>query len=167
MASGPSWLPLKDLLHLSHHANWEKIEGFFQTKPVARKESVVKSEPNSQPTKPELAILKLLWQKRRLSAREIADEISPVFDWSYSTMRTVLERMVEKGLLGKDQQGSLNLYTPQVGKIALLSRMIRDFSDRVLELDAAPSAVMFADSKLLTDEEIEELERVLREGETN
>ena len=119
-------------------------------------------QTSPQPTKPELAVLKLLWRRKSLSAREITDEIAPLFDWSYSTMRTVLERMHEKGLLKKHQQSGVNVYGAAVGKITLLSGMIRDFSDRVLELDAAPSAVMFADSKLLTEEELEELEQVLR-----
>jgi len=121
-----------------------------------------RSSPLSQPTKPELAVLKLLWRRKALTARAITDEIAPQFDWSYSTMRTVLERMCEKGLLTKRPDGNVNVYAAAVGKIALLSGMIRDFSDRVLELDAAPSAVMFADSKLLTEEELEELEAVLR-----
>lgn len=119
-------------------------------------------DPNLQPTKPELAVLKLLWSRKRLSAREITDAVAPEFNWTYSTMRTVIERMCEKGLLKKKSVDGINVYSAAIGKVALLSRMILDFSDRVLELDAAPSAVMFSDSKLLTDEEIEELEKLLK-----
>lgn len=119
-------------------------------------------DPTLQPTKPELAVLKLLWRRKALSAREITDEVAPEFDWSYSTMRTVIERMCEKGLLRKKSADGVNVYSAAVGKVALLSRMILDFSDRVLELDAAPSAVMFADSRLLTEEEIKELEKILK-----
>jgi predicted transcriptional regulator len=119
-------------------------------------------DPSLQPTKPELAVLKLLWRKKSLSAREITDEVAPDFNWTYSTMRTVIERMCEKGLLRKKSVDGINVYAAAIGKVALLSRMIRDFSDRVLELDAAPSAVMFADSKLLTEDEIKELEKILK-----
>ncbi len=119
-------------------------------------------DPSLQPTKPELAVLKLLWRRKSLSAREITDVVAPEFDWSYSTMRTVIERMCEKGLLKKKSAEGVNVYSAAVGKVALLSRMIMDFSDRVLELDAAPSAVMFANSKLLTEDEIKELEKILK-----
>jgi predicted transcriptional regulator len=120
------------------------------------------ADPGFQPTKPELAVLKLLWRKKSLTAREITDEVAPDFDWSYSTMRTVIERMCDKGLLRKKTSDGVNVYSAAIGKVALISRMILDFSDRVLELDAAPSAVMFADSKLLTEDEIKELEKILR-----
>ena len=121
-------------------------------------------DPSLQPTKPELSVLKLLWRKKALSAREITDEVAPEFSWTYSTMRTVIERMCEKGLLKKKNVDGINVYSATVGKVALLSRMIMDFSDRVLELDAAPSAVMFSDSKLLSEEEIHELEKILKSG---
>lgn len=120
------------------------------------------AKTNAQPTRPELEILKLLWRRKDLSAREIADELSAPLGWSYSTLRTVLERMCEKGLLKKHHKGGLNIYAAAIGKVALLGRLIQDFSSRVLEIEAAPPAVLFAQSKLLTDEELEELEQVLQ-----
>ena len=119
----------------------------------------------TDPTKPELAILKLLWQARGMNAREIHSAIESEYDWSYSTVRTVLERMADKGLISKSPVDGVNIYEPQVGKVAMLSRMIADFSKRVLELDTAPAAAFFSESKLLSDDELEELEDVLRNAE--
>jgi BlaI family transcriptional regulator, penicillinase repressor len=120
---------------------------------------------SNNPTKPELAILKLLWSAKELSAREIHSQIADDFDWSYSTVRTVLERMFEKGLIAKYPVDGVNIYEAEVGKVAILGRMIADFSKRVMELDSAPTAAFFSDSKLLSDEELNELEEVLRKGE--
>ncbi|MEM8771667.1 MAG: BlaI/MecI/CopY family transcriptional regulator [Pseudomonadota bacterium] len=117
------------------------------------------------PTKPELAILKLLWGSEDLSARDIHDAIVGDFGWSYSTVRTVLDRMSEKGLISKTAVGGVNVYSAQIGKVSLLGRMISDFSKRVLELDGAPAAAFFSDSKLLSDDELAELETVLRDAE--
>jgi len=119
----------------------------------------------TDPTKPELAILKLLWRSKEMNAREIHRESEDDFGWSYSTVRTVLERMADKGLISKTPVDGVNIYEPQVGKVAMLSRMIADFSKRVLELDTTPATAFFADSKLLSDAELEELETVLRRAE--
>ncbi|MEO1137548.1 MAG: BlaI/MecI/CopY family transcriptional regulator [Pseudomonadota bacterium] len=119
----------------------------------------------ADPTKPELAILKLLWRSKEMNARQIHGEIEEDFGWSYSTVRTVLERMADKGLISKTAIDGVNIYEPQVGKVALLSRMIADFSKRVLELDTTPAAAFFAESKLLSDDELDELEDVLRKAE--
>lgn len=123
------------------------------------------TDPISQPTRPELEILKLLWRRKDLTAREISDEVGASLGWSYSTLRTVLERMHEKGMLIKNQKNGVNAYAAALGKVTLLGRMIQDFSSRVLELDSAPSAVLFAQSKLLTEDEIDELEEMLQSEE--
>jgi predicted transcriptional regulator len=115
------------------------------------------------PTRPELEILKLLWRRKSASAREIADELGERLAWTYSTLRTVLERMVEKDLLKRRAGETANLYSAAVSKVALLGRMIEDFSGRVLELDSAPPARLFANSRLLTEAELVELEKVLSE----
>lgn len=119
----------------------------------------------TDPTKPELAIMKLLWRSKEMNARQIHREIEGEFGWSYSTVRTVLERMSEKGLISKTPVDGVNIYAPEVGKVAMLSRMIADFSNRVLELDSTPAAAFFSESKLLSDKELEELEDVLRNAE--
>ena len=121
----------------------------------------------SDPTKPELAILKLLWRTGDMNARQIHTEIESDFGWSYSTVRTVLERMSDKELISKIPVDGVNIYAAEVSKVAMLGRMIADFSKRVLELDTAPAAAFFSDSKLLSDKELEELESVLRDEETD
>ncbi len=120
---------------------------------------------SENPTKPELAILKLLWRAKELNAREIHDSIAEEFGWSYSTVRTVLERMFEKGLIAKYPVDGVNIYEAEVSKVAIIGRMIADFSKRVMELDTAPAAAFFSDSKLLSEEELTELEAMLRNEE--
>ena len=120
---------------------------------------------SSDPTKPELAILKLLWRAKELNARDIHRDLHAEFGWSYSTVRTVLERMTDKGLISKLAVDGVNIYEAEITKVDMLGKMIADFSKRVLELDSAPAAAFFSDSKLLSDKELEELEAVLQKDE--
>ena len=53
----------------------------------------------TEPNPSELEVLKALWSSQRLSAREIHDRIGEAQDWSYSTTRTVIQRMVDKGMI--------------------------------------------------------------------
>lgn len=115
----------------------------------------------NEPTKPELAVLKLLWRSKELSARDIHSSLTDEFNWSYSTVRTVLDRMAEKGLISKDRADGANIYRAEVSKIAVLGRMIADFSSRVLEIDDAPSAAFYSKSSILSEKEIAQLEAQL------
>lgn len=118
-----------------------------------------------QPTAPELEILKLLWQLQPQTGRELHDQLADVLGWGYSSTRKTLERMVDKGLLAAELQGNQNSYSAQVTKVATLAALAQDFASRVLELKQPMPLAMFADSRLLTADELQALEQQLQQLE--
>ena len=81
--------------------------------------------------------------------------------WAYSTTRTVLDRMVKKGLLERGSFHGVYLYQPRISRPLGLARLVRDFAERVLELDSAAVLPLFARSEALSEEEVAELSRLL------
>ena len=118
-----------------------------------------------QPTAPELEILKLLWQLQPQTGRELHDQLADVLGWGYSSTRKTLERMVDKGLLVAELQGNQNSYSAQVTKVATLAALAQDFASRVLELKQPMPLAMFADSRLLTADDLQALEQQLQQLE--
>lgn len=116
------------------------------------------------PSNAELTLLKSLWRHGACSARELHDHVLPVLDWSYSSTRKTLERMVAKGLVDEGSEHGLNIYRARVGKVATLAAISADFVHRVLEMDTPLPAQAFADSRLLDEQELEELEALLRDA---
>ena len=114
-----------------------------------------------RPSNAELELLKCLWREGTLSARELHELVEPVLGWSYSSTRKTLERMGEKGLVSERQRHGLNLYRAAVGKLATLAALSEDFARRVLELDGPLPVQAFADSRLLSGEELDELQALL------
>lgn len=119
----------------------------------------------STPSNAELALLKCLWQAGACSARELHTGVSGTLRWSYSSTRKTLERMVDKGLVEERSEHGLNIYRAQVGKVATLAAMSADFARRVLEIDGPLPVQAFADSRLLDDRELEQLEALLRDAD--
>ncbi|MCP5144476.1 MAG: BlaI/MecI/CopY family transcriptional regulator [Gammaproteobacteria bacterium] len=115
----------------------------------------------NRPTDPELNILKTLWQRSPQSAKEIHGHVEQNLQWSFSSTRKTLDRMVEKQFLavapGERGQG----YTPLVGKVNTLAAYIGDLMHRVLELNKMPPVHLFVDSELLDNKEMAELETLL------
>lgn len=114
-----------------------------------------------KPTSTELEFLKLLWKKSPRSARELHDELETLLDWGYSSTRKTLERMHDKGLVTIEKKGNANLFTAKADKVKTLAVYASDFAKRVFELDGPLPTAMFAGSKLIDDEEIDELESLL------
>src|SRR5688572_1820391 len=94
----------------------------------------------------ELTILKQLWVKSPKSAREVQDAISNETGWSYSTTRTLLTRMEEKGLLTRGEVHGVAVYSPALSRVQVLGAMARELTRQVLDIKGALPASMFADS---------------------
>lgn len=114
------------------------------------------------PSNAELELLKCLWRSGASSARELHNCAALSLDWSYSSTRKTLDRMVDKGLVKESSEHGLNVYRAKVGKVAILAALSTDFARRVLEIDGPLPTQAFADSRLLNEDEIEQLETLLR-----
>ena len=114
-----------------------------------------------QLTPAELEVMKVLWGTDGLSAREVHQQLAGRQGWAYSTTRTTVERMVRKGLVKKNSFHGLHIYSASVSRAAGLARLVRDFAAQVLETSHVPVVSLFADAGALTDEEIEELSKLL------
>ena len=86
-----------------------------------------------RPSDYELKLLRPLWRHKRLSAREIQDLSEAETQWSFSTTRTTLERMVEKGLLAIEMVHGVKTYAAVQGKLETLAALAADFARNVLD----------------------------------
>jgi BlaI family penicillinase repressor len=117
------------------------------------------------PSQAELVVLKHLWAGGTQSAREVHNRAGEEMGWSYSTTRTLLTRMSEKGLVLREDTHGLSIYSAQVEKVAMMGRLIRTFADTVLEIDGPLPATAFANSKLFSEEEAQALGRLLESAD--
>ena len=117
-------------------------------------------------TKAEFDILRILWKSGRLNVRELHDQLIEHYNWAYSTTKTMMDRMVKKGLLRREEFHGVYLYKPLLSRPKGFARFIQFFADRVLELDYGSVVSLFSRSKALSPEEIEEL-RLLLDREKN
>lgn len=114
-----------------------------------------------KPSDYELKLLRHLWRYPRLSARELHDASVAETQWSYSATRKTLDRMVEKGLVQVEPVHGMNTYAARQSKLQTLAALSSAFARDVLDLEAPLPAAAFAGSKLVSPEEIAELEQLL------
>lgn len=118
-------------------------------------------------TRTELSVLKQLWSGKRMSSREVHDGLSAETGWSFSTTRTILTRMEEKGLVSKADVHGVAVYSPALSRVAVLGAMARELTRDVLDIKGALPASMFADSPHLSSDELAELDAILNANDTD
>ncbi|GLQ22190.1 hypothetical protein GCM10007853_00640 [Algimonas ampicilliniresistens] len=117
-----------------------------------------------KPSSSELVILKHLWACGAQSVGEIHTAIKDGLGWSRSSSRKTIERMVEKGLLSVREEHGLNIYRAKAKKIPTLAGLIQSFAADVLALDGPLPVSNLVKSQLLSDEELAELDAVLKDA---
>lgn len=115
------------------------------------------------PSPTELSLLKALWRDAPLSARELHARVEPELGWSFSSTRKTLERMLDKGMVAQESAAGIQVYRPLLEKVGTLAAFARDFSRRVMEMDAPLAAAMFTGSKLVDKEELARLDGLLQD----
>jgi len=65
-------------------------------------------------TEAEWTIIKAVWENEPSTAPAIQEQLFKLTQWTYSTVRTLMDRMVGKGLLRATKSGKLTLYRTAV-----------------------------------------------------
>src|SRR5688572_6786578 len=65
-------------------------------------------------TEAEWTIIKVVWAREPCAAPTVQEALAPTRNWSYSTVRTLMDRMAAKGLLTAEKLRNLTLYRSAV-----------------------------------------------------
>lgn len=63
-------------------------------------------------TQAEWHLMNALWKGHPATAREISERLPREVDWAYTTVKTMLTRLVEKGPIEEAKRGNTSIYEP-------------------------------------------------------
>lgn len=81
----------------------------------------------------EWTVMTALWDGAPASAREVLQRVERDTDWSYSTVKTVLARLVEKGAVREEKRGNTSLFEPRVSRVAARREAVRSLLDKAFD----------------------------------
>ena len=111
--------------------------------------------------KTEWSLMEALWTRGQATASALQADLRSSQGWAYSTVKTMLDRLVEKGYVKSRRVGNVYEYSPKVRRGAVVARTIDDLADRVLAGSVSPLIHRLVESHRLNDEEIRELRQML------
>ena len=106
-------------------------------------------------------LLEVLWTKERATAREVAEALAKKRAWAVSTVKTLLDRMVQKELVAARQVGNVWEYTPAVRPIEARRSAWAELVGKALGGAVAPALHFLAKDAKLSKKELAELRALL------
>jgi predicted transcriptional regulator len=111
----------------------------------------------------ELAVMEVLWAEAPLTAMDVAKRVDDGRGWSDRTVKTLLGRLLAKGVLAHEEQGKRYLYRPLVSRTDHVTVESQRLVDRLFGGRAAPLVAHLAETQALSAADIAELEALVRE----
>ena len=79
----------------------------------------------------EWRIMKIIWMEGKQTSTDLIAVLSERFDWSKSTIKTLLLRLVEKGCLTRKKTGKAFVYSALLKQDQSLDLVVEDVKDKV------------------------------------
>ncbi len=112
----------------------------------------------------ELEVMRVLWEaKMPLPVAEIRKEICKRTGWEGSTAKTLLYRLQSKGVVLQESR-EVYYYSPRVTEDDYNEYMTQSLIDKIYKGSAKNLVASFVSSKKLNDDDIAELQEILRRG---
>lgn len=114
----------------------------------------------------EWTVIKVLWEEGALPSSQIVRELKKSTKWNPKTIHTLLSRLVEKGAVRaeKEEGSAFYLYSPLVSEDECVKEETQSFLEKVYDGSFRLLVSKFVADQKLSEQEIEELKRILDEG---
>jgi BlaI family transcriptional regulator, penicillinase repressor len=110
----------------------------------------------------EYAVMEVLWDEAPLTATEVHERIDQARGWSDRTVKTMLARLLGKGVLAYEEDGRRYLYRPAVAREDYVSTESRRLVDRLFGGSGAALVAHLAEQDALSEDDIAEIEALLK-----
>ena len=110
-----------------------------------------------QITDAEWEVMECIWDKEDQTPAEIIERVQPLRDRSHRTIRTLLNRLVDKGAVTVRSHGALRLYNAAVTRKECVTEAAKSFGDRFFGGHLSSMLLHFVESEEISASEAKEL----------
>ena len=110
----------------------------------------------------EWAILRIVWQKQPCAAPTVQESLQKEKGWAYTTVKTMMDRMVKKGLLKTRKIRNLYLYSAALSESQAQKGEIMRTLKRAFDGTLTPMMQFLIENDELSEKEYEQLEQLIK-----
>lgn len=119
------------------------------------------SKQRTELTNLEWVLMDALWGAGQATATDLQRALAPTQGWAYSTVKTMLDRLVEMGYVKARRVGNVYEYSPKSKKPTVVGKIVDDVARRLFDGATAPFIQCLLERGKLTPDEVNELRELL------
>lgn len=111
----------------------------------------------------ESVVMEALWKQSPLTAEDIVALVAHDQEWTEATVRTLINRLLNKKAIAATKDGRKYLYRPVMKRADWVHEESQGLLDRLFDGKLAPLVTHFSQRKKLSRDDIRELKRLIGE----
>ena len=109
----------------------------------------------------EWEIMRVVWTKEETTSSQILEILEQKIDWTASTVKTLLKRLVDKGYLATQRSGKSFLYSALVSEEEAINRQADELFDKFCQRKHTAIIKHLVETTLMTMTDINDLQALL------
>lgn len=114
-----------------------------------------------RPTDAELAILRILWDRGPSTVRQVHDILAHERPAAYTTALKLLQIMIEKGLVERDERDRTHVYRARLSEETTQRQLVRDLVERAFGGSSAKLVMQALATKRASAEELKDIRKAI------
>lgn len=111
----------------------------------------------------EAVVMEVLWQRHPQGADDVVAALTATTDWAEPTIKTLLNRLLNKGAIAATKEGRRYLYSPVLAREAWVAAQSVGLLERLFDGRVAPLVAHFSQQRKLSRKDIADLRKLLEE----
>ncbi|MGK0465147.1 BlaI/MecI/CopY family transcriptional regulator [Clostridium sp.] len=112
----------------------------------------------------EWEVMKVIWNHSEITSINIMQELKDKVEWKPSTVKTLINRLLNKNAIGFNKLCNEYLYYPLVSEDECIKLESQSFIDKVFDGSIKSMLLNFAKSEQLSETDIVELKNILNKS---
>src|SRR5690625_2193805 len=112
-------------------------------------------------TDAEWEVMRVVWANDRVTSKKVISVLKEKMDWTQSTIKTILGRLVEKGVLNTEQEGRKYIYTANIEEKEAVGNYTDDIFNRICRKNVGNVVESIIEDHVLSFDDIQRLEEIL------
>lgn len=112
-------------------------------------------------TDSEWEVMRVVWAQNKTTSKDIRDVIENKKSWKPATTKTLIGRLVDKGILNTEKDGNKYIYSTNLKERDFLENTLEQTFDNICNKDVGKIIIDLISKSTLSYNDIEGLENVL------
>ncbi|MDU6598026.1 CopY/TcrY family copper transport repressor [Finegoldia magna] len=119
------------------------------------------TEFNTHITDAEWEVMRVVWANDRVTSKKVISILQEKTDWTQSTIKTILARLVGKGVLNTEKEGRKFIYTANIEEEEAVRDYAEDIFNRICNKKVGNVIGNIIEDHVLSFDDIDRLEKIL------